>query len=80
MEPVPTPKTIEVFVLVKQTGLSFVTVGSGSNSLGAGFFYTHKEAEHHRTLELLREDSTPSSTKAKYHIFELSVPNPGYRE
>jgi len=80
MESIAAPKTIEVFVLVKQTGLAFCTIGTNSAALGSGFFYTLKEAEHQRTMEVLREESTPSSSKSLYHIFELTVPNPGYKE
>jgi hypothetical protein len=79
MEPIQPPKTMKVYTLIKQTGLSlsytgFSTVGV---SLGSGFFLTQTEAEHHRTLELLKDTATP---KSRYHVFELDIPNPAYQE
>lgn len=75
MEPIKPPKTFKVYAVIKQTGLSMSYVyGSGSSiNFGAGFYGTREEAEHTRTLELLKETSS-----SKYHVFELEVPNPVY--
>ncbi len=78
MEPIKAPKTIRVFQLIRQTGLSFNYVGGGSGVLGLGFYATLQEAEHNRTLEVIRDVST--GTKPKIHVFELEVPNPAYEE
>jgi hypothetical protein len=70
---------MKVYQLVRQTGLNFTTTGSGSGtSLGVGFYYTLQEAEHNRTLEVLKDTTT--GTKPKFHVFEIEVPNPAYQE
>jgi len=81
MESIKPPKTFKVYTLIKQTGASFTyTSGSASSSqLGLGFFVTLQEAEHTRTVEVLK-DTTTGATKPKFHIFELEVPNPIYEE
>ena len=79
MEPMLAPKTIEVYMLLKQTGLTFMPVTTGANSLGTGFYSTSKEAEYQRTLEIIRDESA-IGPKSKFHIFELTVPNPGYKK
>ena len=79
MGPISPPKTMRVFQLVKQTGLSFTTVGGSSGvSLGLGFYSTLQEAEHNRTVEVLKD--TTSGVKPQFHVFELEVPNPAYHE
>lgn len=79
MEPINPPRTIKVYQLVKQSGLSFTTTGSsGAVSLGLGFYSTLQEAEHNRTLEVLKDTTT--GTKPRFHVFELEVPNPVYQE
>ncbi len=79
MEPIRPPKTFKVYAVIKQTGLSMSYVyGSSSQSsvtFGAGFHGTREEAEHLRTLELLKE-----TAGSKYHVFELEIPNPAYQE
>ena len=80
MEPIKPPKTLKVYQLIRQTGLNFTTTGSSSTvSLGLGFYSTLQEAEHNRTLELLKDTSTGSG-KPKWHVFELEFPNPAYEE
>lgn len=80
MEPIKPPKTLKVYQLIRQTGLNFTTTGSsGSVSLGLGFYTTLQEAEHNRTLEVLKDTSTGTS-KPKWHVFELEVPNPVVEE
>ena len=79
MESLTPPKTIKIYQLVKQSGLVFTTTGSGSGtSLGVGFSYTLQEAEHNRTLEVLKDTTT--GTKPRFHVFEIEVPNPAYQE
>ena len=76
MEPIQPPKTIKVYTLIKQAGLTFNYTGySAGQSLGTGFFSTLQEAEHQRTLEVLKDTSLPRS---HFHVFELEVPNPAY--
>ena len=80
MEPISPPRTIRVFQLVRQTGLNFSIVGGSAGvSLGLGFYPTLQEAEHNRTIEVLK-DTTSGINKPKYHLFELEVPNPAYQE
>ena len=80
MEPLIPPKTFKVYTLIKQTGLlmNYVYVaGTGHVQFGPGFYATRDEAEHSRTLELLKDTATPRSW---YHVFELEIPNPAYQE
>jgi hypothetical protein len=81
VEPIKPPKTFKVYTLIKQTGASFTyTSGpAGSTPLGLGFFISQQEAEHARTVEVLKDTST-GANKPKFHIFELEVPNPIYEE
>jgi hypothetical protein len=73
--PLPIPETVEIYMLLRQSGMSFNSpaVVTTNYSMGSGFFATRKEAEHHRTLEILKDE------KALFHIFELTVPNPAYK-
>lgn len=82
MEPIKAPRTLKVYSLVKQTGLSLNYVGFSTNapSIGTGFFITQIEAEYHRTLELLKDISMLGMPKSQYHVFELEIPNPAYQE
>lgn len=77
MEPIKPPKTIRVFQLIKQSGLNFTYSGTGTSGMGIGFYSTQHEAEHNRTIEVLKDITTP---KPKYHVFELEIPNPAYQE
>ena len=77
MQPIPVPKTIKVYQLIRQSGMSFVPAGSATTGMSAGFYITQEEAEHNRTLETLK-DTSP--TAAKFHVFELEFPNPAYKE
>lgn len=80
-KPLTPPKTFKIYTLIRQTGTSFTyTSGSTvSSQLGLGFFLSLQEAEHCRTVEVLK-DTTTGPTKSKFHIFELEVPNPIYEE
>ncbi len=79
MEPIKAPKTLRVYSLVKQSGLSLQYTGfsTAGPSIGTGFFLTQTEAEHYRTIELLKDTGAPRS---QYHVFELEIPNPAYQE
>lgn len=80
MVPLSPPKTLKVYTLIKQTGLmmNYVYVpGTGHVQFGPGFYATRDEAEHNRTLELLKDTAIPRSW---YHMFELDIPNPAYQE
>ena len=78
MEPIAPPRTIKIYQLLKQNGTYLMSAGvSGSLSWGLGFYATLQEAEHNRTMELLKNTDTP---KPQYHIFELDIPNPAYQE
>lgn len=82
MEPLKPPPTFKVYTIIKQTGLtlSYVYTSGVSSSvinLGAGFYQSRDDAEKARTFELLKDTTEP---KPNYHVFELEVPNPIYRE
>jgi hypothetical protein len=80
MESLKPPKTFKVYALFKQTGLLLSNVyasGTGATQYGPGFYATRDEAEHSRTLELLKDTS---ENRSHYHVFELEIPNPAYRE
>ena len=79
MQPIPPPKTLKIYMLLKQTGLNFSTYTSAGNvlQLGPGFFTTQEEAEHNRTLAVLADTGT---VKQQFHVFELEVPNPLFQE
>ena len=78
MEPISPPRTVKVYQLVKQSGATLSNAGvSGTISWGFGFYVTQQEAEHYRTMELLKNTDT---VKPLYHIFELDIPNPVYKE
>jgi hypothetical protein len=82
VEPIKPPKTLKLYQLIRQTGMSFTGTGSVSavsSGLGIGFYSSLQEAEHNRTLEVLK-DTTSGSNKPKYHVFELEFPNPAYEE
>jgi hypothetical protein len=80
MEPIKAPKTLKLYQLIRQTGMSFINGGlSSSQGHGIGFYSTLQEAEHNRTMELLK-DTTSIHTKPKWHVFEIEVPNPTYQE
>ena len=80
MEPIKPPQTFKVYTLVKQTGMTmnyvYVSMPNSLN-LGSGFYSTLHEAEQARTFELLKDTTVP---KPWYHVFELEIPNPVYKE
>jgi hypothetical protein len=81
MKPIDPPETIKMYQLLKMSGTYLSGVSSPvpstlSSGVGIGFYLTLQEAEHVRTLEILK-DTTPSGTvKPTWHIFELEFPNP----
>ena len=81
MEPLKPPKTIKLYQLVRQTGMSFTNAGgsSGASGFGIGFYPTLPEAEQNRTMEVLK-DTSSGINKPKWHVFELEFPNPAYEE
>ena len=80
MEGLNPPKTLKFYQLMRmsgKSGLYFSTVGGSSSLVGPGLFQTLHEAEHQRTLEVLKDlDGDVNS----YHIFELEFPNPAYQK
>ena len=79
MEPIPIPKTLTVYTLIKQSGAMLNYTGAAYNHntcMGHGFYLNKIEAEHQRTLELLKEENVGT----RIHLFELTVPNPVYKE
>ena len=82
MESIKPPKTIKIYQLVRQIGISFTNAGgssSASASLGIGFYPSLQEAEQNRTMEVLK-DTSSGINKPKWHVFELEFPNPAYEE
>jgi hypothetical protein len=82
VEPLKPPKTIKIYQLVRQTGMSFSSTGSSSSAsatLGIGFYPSLQEAEQNRTMEVLK-DTSSGINKPKWHVFELEFPNPAYEE
>jgi hypothetical protein len=82
VESIKPPKTIKIYQLVRQTGISFTNAGgssSASASLGIGFYPSLQEAEQNRTMEVLK-DTSSGINKPKWHVFELEFPNPAYEE
>lgn len=78
MEPIKAPKTLRVYQLIKQSGMNFTYTGSGTSGMGIGFYASLAEAEHNRTLEVLKD--TTVGVKPRFHVFEIQVPNPAYEE
>lgn len=75
MKPEFPPETIKIYQLVKRNAETLYFTGAGTgptqNSLGIGFYATRQEAEHNRTLEVLK-----CKTADEFYIFELEIPNP----
>ena len=75
MKPELPPDTLKVYSLVKRTEMMFTYGGaSGAHNMGFGFYATREEAEHNRTLEILRIKD--GDFKAEFYVFELEIPNP----
>lgn len=50
----------------------------GSNTtFGPGFYANKTDAEHARTIEILKETTDKN---IHYHVFELEIPNPACQE
>jgi hypothetical protein len=81
MQSLSQPKLIKVYCLLRQAGLAFSTTGSSTTGMGLGFYLTQTEAEYGRTMCILSDQSNNSGGVTNlYHIFELEVPNPAYKE
>lgn len=84
MEGIKQPKTLKFYQLLRvstKAGLNISYCGTSpttaSGYVGLGFYTTLQEAEHNRTLEVLRDTDGAYNS---YHVFELEFPNPAYRE
>ena len=79
MLPLPPDPTLKVYLLLRQTGLSFAPCGYSSNTLpgSIGFYTTRNEAEIARTHEILM--SADRSSNDQFHVFELDIPNAAYQ-
>ena len=78
MEPIAPSRTIKIYQLLKQSGAYLMPTGAASTlTWGIGFYTTLTEAEHNLTMELLKNTDP---VKPQYHIFELDLPNPAYKE
>ena len=83
MEPIRPPRTVKFYQLLKmatKNGLNIGSCGSApaANYIGSGMYLTLQDAEHQRTLEILKDTDTGGTNS--YHIFELEFPNPVYKE
>ena len=78
-KPLPVEPYLKVYMLIRQEGTYLYPTGFDTNNHmgGTGFFPSQNVAELMRTKELLGQK--PDST-AQYHIFELDLPNPAYKE
>jgi hypothetical protein len=81
MQPLKPPKTMNVYMLLRRSGLSLSTVASSTMinnvSIGSGFFMSQHDAEMYRTMELLKLSPSDNS---EFFVFELELPNPAYKE
>jgi len=79
MEGLKPPRTLKFYQLTKlsiSNGLYISPAGIGTGTIGSGIFKTLDEAEHNRTLEILKDKDHTGT----YHVFELEFPNPAYQE
>ena len=72
-------KVYQLLKMSTKSGLYISACGSVNSGPfnGIGIYTTLQEAEHNRTMELLKNTDT---VKPLYHIFELDIPNPVYKE
>lgn len=75
MKPEFPPETVKIYQLIKRNADQFyfsnAGMASGTNSIGIGFYLTRDDAEHQRTMEVLK-----SKTADEYYVFELEISNP----
>lgn len=75
MKPEFPPETLKIYQLVKRNADTLYFTGAGvgptQGNIGIGFYTTRQEAEHQRTLEVLK-----CKTADEFYIFELEIPNP----
>lgn len=77
MEPLNPPKTFNCYILIKQDGLALSWVYGNNTVFGSGFFSTRTEAEQYRTLQILKDTN---ALQTQFHVFELTIPNPAYKQ
>jgi hypothetical protein len=80
MQPLLQNKTLKVYYLLRQDGLSLGAAAisePGPLSGSLGFFISREAAEMSRTHQLLL---LPAGSKAQFHIFPLTLPNPAYKD
>lgn len=78
MESLKQPKTLTIYQLLRQDGMNFAQVlVSASPTIGNGMFWKQEDAEMHRTFEYTK---LAAGVNSIFHVFELSVPNPAYKE
>lgn len=78
MRPLAIEPFLKVYLLLRQNGTYLNATGfDANNNMGSGFFPTQHHAELMRTKELLA--LKPDCTD-KFHIYELEIPNPAYKE
>lgn len=73
-------KTLKVYFLMRQEGLQLgITNASESGPLSSslGFFLSRDIAEMNRTAAYL---SLPAGSRAQFHVFPLTIPNPAYKD
>lgn len=74
MKPELPPETLKVYSLVKRTEMLFSYTGTVSTqNIGYGFYTTLAEAEHNRTIEVLK---LKDGDHSEFYVFELEIPNP----
>lgn len=78
MKPEFPPETVKIYQLIKRSAdqlyFSYAGMASGMLSIGSGFYLTRDEAEHQRTMEVLR-----CKTEDEFYVFELEIPNPALK-
>jgi hypothetical protein len=84
MQGLAPPKTMKVYQLLKMSTKTSLNIsscgtspGGSANYIGTGMYLTLQEAEHNRTLEILKDQDGAFNS---YHVFELELPNPAYKE
>ena len=75
MKPEFPPETIKIYQLIKRNADQWYFSGAGttasSSSIGVEFYSNKQEAEHQRTVEVLK-----CKTDDEFYVFELEIPNP----
>lgn len=78
MRPLPVEPFLKVYLLLRQNGTYLNAAGYDQNAgLGSGFFLSQADAEMVRTREIL---ALKSDCTDRFHIYEIEIPNPAYKE